>query len=106
MAKDSAAFTDVVIDESASGDQTIVSGVAGKRIVVHNYLIVAGAAVTVRWKSGATNKSGPIALAANGGVSAPGGIENRWFATGIGEDLVLNLGGAVAVGGHVAYTTE
>lgn len=73
---------------------------------MNNYLIVAAAAVTATWKSGSTEKSGPIALAANGGVAAPGGSpETRWLETAAGEALVLNLGGAVSVGGHVTYST-
>jgi hypothetical protein len=106
VAERSSAALDAVIDESTAGDKTIVAAQSGKRIVVSSYLIVAAGAVTARWKSGSTNKSGPLTIAANGGVSAPGGSDSRWFATGIGEALVLNLGGAIVVGGHVSYYLE
>jgi len=55
------------IDINSSGDNTLVALVTGKRIRVLSYLLVADAAVSARWKSGAsTNKSGAMALAANG----------------------------------------
>jgi hypothetical protein len=93
------------ISASASGDNTVVAAVVGKKIRVNNYLIVAAAAVSATWKSGAsTSKSGALPLAANGGVAAPGDEKTRWFETAPGEALVLNLSGAVLVAGHVTYT--
>jgi hypothetical protein len=47
-----------------------------------------------------------MAFAANGGIACPGGVDTRWFSCGLGEDLILNLGTAVAVGGTVAYSIE
>ncbi len=96
------------IEVSASGDNTIVAGVAGKHIHVLQVVIIAAAEVTVRWKSGATNLSGPMALAKNGGYSAESSSEyprpiEGVLVTGQGEALVLNLGAAVSVGGHLRY---
>lgn len=92
---------------SSSGDNTIVTAVAGKKIRVLGYVLVANAAVNTKWKSGAgTDKTGLLYNAANGGVSAPvvgDPSEVFWFETAAGEALVLNLSGAVAVGGHVVY---
>lgn len=106
MASPQARMQDVAISTSSSGDTELVAAQADKRIVVHNYVFVAAAAVSVKFKSGSTDKTGAMAVAANGGVAASGTVENRWFATGVGEALNINLSGAVAVAGHVAYTLE
>lgn len=106
MATNQADILDAAISTSSSGDTEIVAAVASKRIVVHSYAFVCGAAVSVRWKSGSTNKSGAMPHAANGGIVCPGGADTRYFATGLGEALNINLGSAVAVGGHVSYSLE
>lgn len=96
------------IDASASGDNAIVAAVAGKRIRVIGYTIIAGAAVTAKWRSATTDISGGMALAANGGaapsvsVLSPGGMFGV-LQTEPGEALNLNLSDAVAVGGHLVY---
>jgi len=91
------------IDASLAGDTTVVAAVAGRRIRVVKYSFLCAAAVTVRWKSGAgTNLSGLMAFAANGGISepyCPVGI----LQTALGEALVINLSGAVGVGGLMTY---
>lgn len=91
------------INISSSGNNTIVSAVAGKKIIVLGYVTVCAGAVSVRWQSsGGTILDGPCAFAANGGA-APPMAECGHFETVAGEGLVINLGGAVQVGGHVVY---
>lgn len=103
MARPDADHRDAVINEATSGDRTIVAGVAGKQIVVVNYLLIAGGTVSVTWKSGSTAKSGALPLVVNSGASLP---DARWFACGLGESLVLNLSGNVQVSGHLSYRLE
>lgn len=92
----------VTIAATTSGDATVVAAVPGKRIRVVGYALVAGAAVTVKWKSGANDITGSMALAANGGVSHPGdGAEP--LETRPGEALILNLSAIATVGGHLTY---
>lgn len=94
-----------LISASALGDNTIVAAVAGKKIKVTQYVMVATAAVAPRWKSGASNNlSGAMSLAANGIISTPGG--KVLMETVAGEALVLNLSSAVAVNGHLVYIEE
>ena len=98
--RDSAELRSVAINASSSGDNTIVAGVLGKRIVVLLYTLVCSDAVTVTWEaSGGSVLSGPCAFAANGGISVPQ-AEFGHMATPVGEALVLDLSGAVQVGGH------
>lgn len=103
-----------VISAASSGDNTIVAGVTGKRIVVLGYVLVGGGTVNATWKSsGGTALSGAMPLSSSTVVTAPVvppgagpaavGYTEGWFATLAGEGLVLNLSGAVGVYGHVFY---
>lgn len=101
------------IDTAASGDNAIIKG-AGRttKIKVVSYVLVSTSALSVRWISKpasgtSTNLSGAMALAANGGISSPAGNPGAWLMeTNAGEDLVLNLGAATQVSGHVAFFRE
>lgn len=88
---------------AASGDQTILSAISGKKIKVLGYVLVSDTGTALRWESGgSTNISGNMTVAANGGVSAAP-TEWGWMTTLDGESLVLNVGTASTVGGHVTY---
>lgn len=90
------------VDTAATGDTTIIAAVTGKRIRVIGYTLVVGAATNIKWKSGATDLTGPMALAANGGVTAES--NNGCFETGVAEALVINSSGVtVQQSGHVSY---
>lgn len=101
------------IDVSAGGDNVVVLGnrFPNRRIMVISYSIISDADVTVKWKSNSTDLSGPMAIAAKGGITVTsnfvigaGGGPLGIFQTLNGEDdLVLNLSGAAAVGGHITY---
>lgn len=91
------------VNVSSSGNNTAIAAVAGKRIVVlQGDLIAAGAVTVTVQSSGGTVLDGPSAFAANGGKLYPQSTFGH-FATGRGEGLVINLGGAVQVGGHLVY---
>ena len=95
------------IDVSASGDNTVVAAVAGQKIYVVAYDLIAAAAVTLRWKSGgATNRSGPMPLAANSGLGRSSVPHWPLFWTDAATALTLNLSAAVAVGGTLTYFTS
>ncbi len=88
---------------AASGDQTILSAVSGKKIRVLGYALVTDTASALTWESGgSTAISGAMTFAANGGISA---VPSKWgwVETLSGESLVLNVGTAATVGGHVTY---
>lgn len=90
------------INVASSGDNTVVAAVTGTKIVVTHYFIMPASAVTVTWKSGSTEITGNIQLAANGGGNDSSPDEGL-FETAEGEALILNLGGAVAVDGYLVY---
>ncbi|HKS27836.1 MAG TPA: hypothetical protein VJS44_08455 [Pyrinomonadaceae bacterium] len=93
-----------VIDCANSGDNTLVAAVTGKSIRVLNIVLIASAAVTVRFESGAGGAAltGQMQLAANGGF-APGFDPFGHFQTAAGELLNLELSGAVSVDGWLTY---
>lgn len=87
-----------------TGTTTLVAAVAGKKIKVYSYAVVATAAGTVQFKStGGSNLSGAMSFSANGGIScAPG--DDPWFLTATGEGLQIATSGAVE--GHLSYVIE
>lgn len=97
------------IAASASGDNTIVAAVSGKRIKVVAFHLSFSAPVNAKWKSGAgTDLSGLYyggTATSSIGEAAPmlAAKQQAHFETERGEALVLNLSGAVPVGGHVLY---
>lgn len=94
------------VSTAASGQTAIVAASGGNKTKVVSYVLVASAAVTAQWQSGATGLSGAMALAANGGISAVGQPSAHLFETAVNTALNLNLGGAVQVSGHIAYIQE
>lgn len=98
------------IDVASSGDNTIVAADGTRKVKVLSYAIVADAAVSARWKSGAgTSLSGAMSLAANGGLAEGAGNSpaTQWlFETAVNQALVLNLSAAVGARGRVSYFLE
>lgn len=91
----------VPIATSTNGDTILVAGSDGTKIIVYSIFIMAAGAVSVTWKSDQNVIIGASAVAANGGyhLTSPFGV----VQTNDGEDLILNLGGSVSVGGVVNY---
>ena len=92
------------IDHAASGDNSIVAAVSGKKIRVLALFLVAAGAVTVRFESGAsgTALTGQSNLVANTGLVLPFNPVG-WFETATGVLLNLELSGAVSVDGSLVY---
>lgn len=91
---------------SSSGDNTLLAADATHKIKVVGYTIVAASAVSAKFKSGATDLSGAMSLAANGGVVSNSLTFAHLLETAINSALILNLSGAVAVSGHFSYFLE
>lgn len=87
---------------SASGDNTLVAAVPGKKIRMLAGQFTAAGTVSLLFKSGSTNLSGAMSLLNSGQIRldpAPMGH----LETAVGEALIANLSGAIAVGGWVNY---
>jgi hypothetical protein len=93
-----------VIDHAASGDNTIVAAVTGKRIRVYDLVLVSGGTMTVRFESGAggTALTGQMTTATGTGF-APGFNPVGHFETAEGALLNLELSAATTVDGWIVY---
>lgn len=99
----------VAIAASSSGANTIVAAVTGKRIRVLGYVLSFSGTVNAKFTDGTNDLTGLLYGVADTAISAPCvppvmGSQPGWFDTAAqGAALILNLSGAVAVGGHVLY---
>lgn len=93
-----------VIDAATLGNNTLVAAVAGKKLRVLAFFLVASGAVTARLQSGAggTALTGQMVMAANGVLSVPFNPEG-WCETAAGALLNLELSAAVSVDGALTY---
>jgi hypothetical protein len=98
------------IDVATNGDSTIVAAVANKRIRVLAYTFITDTDTIVTFKSASTEVSGPMAIAATGGIAASigqlgtGGMGTfGLLETEPGQALVLNLSDVANLGGHCTY---
>jgi hypothetical protein len=97
------------LDVVASGDTTLISATAGRKIRVLGWLIHnANTTVTIKFKSASTDLTGPMTLPASGQSIAPQcplnmASYNAWIETATGEALVINLSAGVQVSGVILY---
>lgn len=93
-----------VVDHAASGDNTLVAAVTGKKIRVVAFLLVAAGTVTARFESGAggTALTGQMSMGSGSRISAPYNPAG-WLETVAGQLLNLELSGAVSVDGMLGY---
>ena len=89
---------------SSSGATQVVAAVSLKKIRVIGVVLLANAAVNVKFQSHTTptDLTGLAYFGDKGGF-APGYIPKGHFETLVGEALDINLSGAVAVGGWLIY---
>src|SRR3954470_3857226 len=97
------------IAAAGTGGNTIVAGGGGEKIRGPRYELSASAAVNAKWRSATMDITGLLCLAAAGATvdSSKSGEQNDFlFETVAGQALVLNLSGAVPVGGFINHTLE
>lgn len=98
-----AALDSAQINASASGDNTLLAGTGGQTIRMFKGWLVAAAAVSIKFKDGASTDFHP-AIALNAGASWFFDFDGEpWFVTSSGNGLVLNLSAAVQVSGRFHY---
>lgn len=90
------------VDCAASGNNTIYNVTNGQRVLVLDLFLQAEADVTIQVRSAATDLTGPIDFTtatarerrfSNGGIPV-------FKTVATGDDLILNLSGAVQVNGY------
>ena len=92
-----------VVNFTGSGDNTVITGVAGQRIYVFGFDISLSASTTFTIKSGSTALTEPMTLNAysHGVGSAP-----AFFVTNAGDNLVINLGTSATAAGIIWYAQQ
>lgn len=92
------------ISGAASGNNTLVAAVAGKKIRVYNIVLISAGTMTVKFQSaaGGTDLTGAMTVAAGTGF-APGFDPTGHFETVAGELLNLVLSGATQASGWMKY---
>src|SRR5687768_14086229 len=93
-----------VINAATSGDNTIVSAVAGKKIRLLSLFYMAAGTVKVRLENGAagTALTGQMEHTAQTDMVLPPN-EDGWFETAAGQLLNMELSGAISVDGALTY---
>lgn len=99
------------ISTAASGQTQLVAGQAGRTIRVHAFFLVAASAVTAKFQSGSTDLTGAMSMITGTPLQAqPAPLQvsarGAHFETNAGDDLNLNLGGAVQVSGWIEYSVR
>lgn len=92
------------LSPTGTGDQTGIAAVVGKSIRITSLVLVASAATTVTLKSGTgTSLSGPMQLAANGGLSITSpDSKSAVLLCALGEAFTINQS-ADGVDGWAVY---
>ena len=93
------------IDTSTSGDNTIISAPSQGYIAIDFITMLPTSAVTVQMKDGATDYGGPLPLDAKQPFTFENvtGHDRGVITISNGNSFVINLSGAVQVGGFVRY---
>lgn len=95
-------LTPVAITFSNTGDNTIVSGVAGQTIRVFRLFFICSTATNITVKDGATALTGAMNFSANQGMALDLSNES-YFVTSGGNNLVLNQSGTAQCSGTAYY---
>lgn len=94
------------IAASASGDTTIIAASATRRFKIKKLYFIAKGAVDVKFKSGSTDITGVLGLAAaqEVGITQHSDDDEPILVGGaVNEAFIINLSGAVTVGGFCTY---
>ena len=97
------------INASGAGDNTIVTGVAGKHICVCAFVLQGYGTVAAKFTDGTGGDAitGPFTFQTREGISSPcAAPPNYLFECTAGNALVLNLSAAIQVVGFVSYLLE
>ena len=101
-------YSAAIAATAGTGDVTVVAAVAGKKIVVINFLYTCSAAQsTTFWSddTSGTQLTGDMTVFANGWVKGHYNPDGH-FQTVAGEKLIIERGGSVAIGGWLNYYLE
>lgn len=95
------------INISSAGDNTIIAAptTSGNYLAIDFIQYLPTTSVTVQYKDGTTPYGGPLPLAAQQAVTTENAMQNEHgvITLSANQAFVMNLGGAVQVGGFIRY---
>jgi len=93
------------INAALTGDNTLITAVAGKTIHVVDMFLVAAGTTSLTFKDGAAALTGAIPMVANGSLILRENLNSEWFATtNPANNFVMNSSGVtVQVSGIIHY---
>lgn len=93
------------ISFSGTGDNTIITAVAGRRICIDHVNLLVSSATNIQLKDGATNYGGAYQLASKGAIALDNVMKNQWgiITLSTNSDFVINSDTAVQVSGFVRF---
>jgi hypothetical protein len=92
------------VNATADGDNTIITGVGGKKLRILGYALMATGAGTLSLKSAGTTVLGRVRASGDGaGAAYAGGVDAPACETATAEAFVLNNPTGVDTVGHVSY---
>ena len=92
------------INISGAGENTIISGVTGKRLILYALFFTVGGEVDITLKDGSTNISGPMSFGAS--AEPRGMVVSQMHSPielGEGNSFIINISVGVQVSGTVLY---
>jgi hypothetical protein len=92
-----------VVNFTASGDTSVITGVAGKVIYIYGFDLALSTSTTLTFKSGSTALTGPMTLNA---YSKQITDTSPYFVTNPGDNFVLSPGASATVAGVIWYRQQ
>lgn len=98
-------LTQIGVNQTVSGDLTIIPAVAGKTIRVYRVFLMSSVSGNLTPKDGAAAFCGPLPFSANGGIIMDFDGE-PWFTCSPGNAFVINVSAAGQLSGRIGYTVS
>ena len=95
-------LTEISINFSGTGDNTVVSAVAGQHVRVYKIFFVVNAATNLIFKNDGTGLTGSVAMLANGSFVLDFD-ERPWFTATSGNAFIINQSGTAQISGRCYY---
>jgi hypothetical protein len=95
-------LSSTAINFNATGDTTLVTGVAGQIISVFQLFLVVSATTALTFKDGTTALTGAMSMSANGSIFLHYDT-TPWFFAGAGNNFVLNQFASAQISGRIYY---
>ena len=91
------------LDFNATGDTSVIAGVAGQTIRIYRIFFVVGANTSIKFKDGATDLTGLMTMLSAGAFVLDFQAD-PWLTTSAASAFVINQSGTAQISGRVYYS--